>query len=196
MDAALEAVEDAFHAVFVAIAQHCCLQREPRGLCIGYKSLPAKTLAQGSDAVSLACDLGDVVAQFLNYPLLTVRSATPSAHILCGLLDLFFPGHAEQPVYAMRCQHMVNRLLELCFVSDLPFTPPSGGRQGRQLGLGMTQTCFQPRGLLGSLYGRAHDQHPFAPCLHAAQGTTGPLQLIALGRQHLVPSVIGTPYLG
>ena len=94
----------------------------------------------------------------------------------------------------MLCEHAVNRLHERRFVGDLPFPPPSGGRQGRQFGLRMAQTFFQPRRLLVGMHGGAHDQHPFAPFHVAARRTTGPLKLIALGRQHLVPTVIGAPY--
>src|SRR5438128_12436339 len=59
MDPALEAVEDAFNAVFVAIAQHYILQRQPRVPRIGDKGFPAKTLAKVGDAVFLASDLGN-----------------------------------------------------------------------------------------------------------------------------------------
>src|ERR671938_1599046 len=101
MDAALEAVEDAFHAVFVTIAQYRILQRQPFLLRIGDKGLPAKTLAQSGDAVFLARDLGDVVAGFLEHPLLAVYSASTPAHAPGGLLDLLFPGHPEQPVHPL-----------------------------------------------------------------------------------------------
>src|ERR687896_1676139 len=98
MDAALEAVEDAFDPVFVAIAQHRRLQRQLLWGRIGNKGLPAKTLTESGDGVCLARDLGDVVAGFLDHPLLAVHSAAPSAYILGGLLDLLCPCHTEQPL--------------------------------------------------------------------------------------------------
>src|SRR5882724_5213401 len=70
---ALEAVEEALNAVGVAIAPHRLLPRQPLGPCLGDKSLPAKTLAQGSDAAFLASDLGAVVAGGLDHPLLAVH---------------------------------------------------------------------------------------------------------------------------
>src|SRR4029434_8552356 len=88
MHAALEAVEDAFDTVFVAIAQHCLLQRQLLGRGIGDKALPAKTSAESGDGVCLASDVGNVVAGFLDHPLLPVHSAAPSASIFDGLLVL------------------------------------------------------------------------------------------------------------
>jgi hypothetical protein len=96
----------------------------------------------------------------------------------------------------MLCEHEGNRLYERRFVGDLPFAPTSRGRQGCQFCLCMAQTFFQPCGLLVCMHGGAHHQHPFMPCRCVrgiARRMTGPLKLIALGRQHLVPSVIGTP---
>src|SRR5207244_12743256 len=101
MDTALEAVEDALNAVFVAIAQHRCLQRQPRGPRIGDKGLPAKTCGESSNGVCLARDAGDVVADFLKHTLLAVHRATPPAHVLGGLLDLLFPCQAEQANHPM-----------------------------------------------------------------------------------------------
>ena len=63
------------------------------------------------------------------------------------------------------------------------------------MGLRMMQTFFQPRGLLVGMHGGTHHQHALAPCHIAVWYTAGPLKLIALGGQHLVPPVIGTPYL-
>src|SRR2546430_10962002 len=97
MDAALEAVEDAFHAVFVTIAQHCILQRQPRVSCIGDKGFPTQALAVRSDDVFLTCDLRDVVTGSLDHALLAMHCASPSTHVLGGLLDLLGPGDAEQP---------------------------------------------------------------------------------------------------
>src|SRR6266487_936364 len=54
MDPALEAVEEAFNAVCVAIAQHRILQRQPFVPRIGDKGFPAKTLTASSDGVFLA----------------------------------------------------------------------------------------------------------------------------------------------
>src|SRR4030095_7690308 len=85
MDPALETVEDAFNAVFVAIAQHRILQRQPLLSRIGDKGLPAKTLAKLGNGVFLASDVGDVVAGFLDHPLLAVHSASSSPHGLGGL---------------------------------------------------------------------------------------------------------------
>src|SRR5919202_5979641 len=102
MDAALEAVKDAFDPVFVAIAQHRLLQRQPLGSRIGDKGLPAKTLPASGDGVGLARDVGNVVAGFLDHALLAVPRAAPPADLWGALLDLLFPRHAEQPVHAMR----------------------------------------------------------------------------------------------
>src|SRR5712691_9480579 len=68
MDPALEAVEDPFDAVCMAIAQHRILQRQPLLPRIRDKSLPAQTLAESGDFVFLASDVGDVVAGFLDHP--------------------------------------------------------------------------------------------------------------------------------
>ena len=80
MDPALEAVEDALNAVFVAIAQHRLLQRQPRGSCIGDKRLPAQPSAQGREAICLTSDLGDVVAGLLNHPFLPVQRPSKVAY--------------------------------------------------------------------------------------------------------------------
>jgi hypothetical protein len=151
-------------------------------------------LPEGGDFVFLAHDVGDMVAGVLEHPLLTVHRAAPPAHVSGGLLDLLFPCHAEQPVHPLLCEHAGNRLYERRFVGDLTFPSTSGGRQSRQFGLRMTQTCFQPRGLLGGMHGGAHHQHTFVPYYVANRRATGPLTLIALGRQHLVPTVIGAHY--
>src|SRR5439155_13643423 len=194
MDPALEAVEDAFHAVFVAITQHRLLQRQPLLPRIGDKRLPAETLAMIGNGVLLASDAGDVVAGFLDHPLLAVHSASTSTHVLGGLLDLLFPGYAEQPVHPLVLKHTVNRFYERRFVGDLPFPPPARGCQGREGCLRMVQTFFQPRCLLGGMQRGTDHQHPFAPCHVAVRRTTGPLKLIALGSKYLMPPLIGAPY--
>ena len=132
----------------------------------------------------------------LDDALLAAHRAAPPAHVVGGLLDLLFPGDAEQPVHALRCEHAGNRLHERRFVGDVPFPPPSGRRQGRQWCRRMAQPFFQPRALLGGMQRGAHDQHPFAPFPVADRCTTGPLTFLGLGRQHLVPSVIRAPYPG
>src|SRR5713101_2835437 len=81
MDAALEAVEDAFNAVFVAIAQHRMRQRQPLLPHIGDKGLPAKTLTEIGNFVLLASDVGDVGAGFLDHPLLAAQRASTPAHV-------------------------------------------------------------------------------------------------------------------
>ena len=106
MDPALEAIEDAFHTVFVAVAQHRRLQRQPLLPFIGDKGLPAKTLAKIGNAVFLAHDVGEVVAGVLDHPLLAVYSASPPAHVAGGLLDLLFPGYAEQPLHPLVCERL------------------------------------------------------------------------------------------
>src|SRR5262252_10634204 len=95
MDPALEAVEDAFHTVCIAIAQHRLLQRQPLLPRLGDKGLPAQTLAKIGNGVFLASDVRDVVARFLDHPLWAARRASAPAYVLGGLLDLLFPGHAE-----------------------------------------------------------------------------------------------------
>src|SRR5262249_22584320 len=82
MDPALEAVEDAVHAVCVAITHPRLLQRQPLLSRIGDKRLPAETLAMSGNGVFLASDAGDVVAGFLDHPLLAVHSASTSTHVL------------------------------------------------------------------------------------------------------------------
>ena len=120
-----------------AIAQDSMLPRPPLSPCLGDKGLPAKTLAESSDGVCLARDVGDVGADFLQHTLLAVHRAAPPAHVLGGLLDLLFPGQAEQAHHPMLFEHKGNGLYERRFVGDLPFPPPSGGCQGRQLCLRM-----------------------------------------------------------
>jgi hypothetical protein len=75
------------------------------------------------------------------------------------------------------------------------FPAPSGGRQGRQGCLRLTQAFLQPRRLLGGRPGRADPHHPCAPCRFPKRGTTGPLDLLSLGRQPLVTPDHGTPSL-
>src|SRR6266446_5217847 len=81
LEATLEAVEDPFHAVFIAIAQHRLLQREPFGPAIGETSLPAVPLAETGDGVFLPGDAGDVVAGLLDDPLSTARRAPAPARM-------------------------------------------------------------------------------------------------------------------
>src|SRR5438046_9662723 len=101
MEAPLEAVEDPFHAVCIAIAQHRILQREPCLPGIGDKSLPAAPLVETGDGVCLTGNVEDVVAGVLDNPLWTARRASTPAQILGMLLHLLFPNHAEQPLHAM-----------------------------------------------------------------------------------------------
>src|SRR5947208_9392715 len=115
MEATLEAVEDPFNAVFMAIAQHCILQREPFWPGIGDKSLPAAPLAETGDCIVLTGDAGDVVAGLLDDPLWTVRRSSPPAQITGMPLHLLFPGHAEQSLHPMGFEHEVNRLHERHF---------------------------------------------------------------------------------
>src|SRR2546426_6714620 len=105
MDATLEAVEDPFDAVFIAIAQHRILQRQPLLPRIGDKGLPAEPLAEIGDGVFLAGDAGDVVAGLLDDPLWTARRASTPAHILGVSLHLLLPCNAEQPLHSMLCEH-------------------------------------------------------------------------------------------
>src|SRR5262249_35078942 len=146
------------------------------------------------NVVCLARDVGDVVAGFLEQPLLAVHRASPPAHVLGGLLDLLFPGHAEQPVHPLVLQHAGNRRHERRFVGDLPFPPPSGGCRGRRGCLPLGRPFSPPCGLLVGRQGGPPHQPPFAPFQVAVRRTTGSLQLIALGCKPLVPPVIGTPY--
>jgi hypothetical protein len=92
IDPALEAIENAFNAVFVAIAQHRILQRQPLWPRIGDKGLPAKTLAASGDGVFLASDVGYLVAGFLDHALLAAQRASTPAHVVGGLLDLLSHG--------------------------------------------------------------------------------------------------------
>jgi hypothetical protein len=126
--------------------------------------------------------MSNVVAGFLDHALLAVHRAAPPADIVCGLLDLLFPCHAEQPVHAMLCEHEVNRRQERRFISDLPFAPTSRRRQSRKFGLRMAQPFFQPRGLLVGMHGGAHHQDPFRPCRCVpglVRRLTGPLTLLS-----------------
>src|SRR5438128_5654785 len=114
MDPALEALEDAFHPVFVTIPQHRLLQRQPCWPCIGDKRLPAQTLAASGEGVFLASDLGDVVADFLMHPLLAVLRAASPAYITDGASRLqtnqynstcwpYCHGHALPPSWWKAC---------------------------------------------------------------------------------------------
>src|SRR5437773_12125001 len=156
MDAALEAIEEAFDTVCVAVAQHRLLQRQPRVHRVGDKGLPTEPLGEGGDGVSLASNAGDVGANGLEHPLLTARSAPASAHILGFSFDLFFPCNTEQPVHSMVLQNGVNGLSEGRFVGDLPLAPTSGRRQGSQLFLRRAQPWFQRRGLLLGMHGPSY----------------------------------------
>src|SRR4029453_15040276 len=161
---------------------------------IGDKGLPAQTLAKRRDGICLARDVGYLVADFLDHALLPAARAPPPSHVLSGLRDLLFPSHTEQPGHPMCFEHEVNGFHKRCFVGDLPFPTPAGGRQGPQVCLRMVQTCFQARSLLVGMHGGTHHHHSFVPYHGAVRRTTGPLKLIALGRKHLVPTVIGAPY--
>src|SRR5204863_114830 len=70
VDAAFEAIEETFDAVCIAVAQDRLLQRQPRPWRIGHKRLPAEPLGEGGNSLSLAGDVGDVVAGFLHHALL------------------------------------------------------------------------------------------------------------------------------
>src|SRR6266487_125659 len=83
MDAAFEAIEDTFDAVFIAVAQDRLLQRQPRPWSIGHKSLPAEPLGEGGNGLSLAGDVGDVVAGFLHPALLSTPSTPPHLSVSC-----------------------------------------------------------------------------------------------------------------
>src|SRR5712691_3138400 len=194
MDPALETVEDAFNTVFVTIAQHRLLQRQPRRHRVGDKGLPAEPLDEGGNVVSLSGNAGDVVADGLDHPLPAARRAAAAAHILGFPLALLFPGYAEQPVHPMVFEYGVNGLHERRFVGDLPLAPPSGRRQGGKFFLRIAQPCFQPRCLLLGMHGRSHHQHPLRPCLCPPRCPTSPFNLIAFGREHLVTTVIGADY--
>src|SRR5262249_61377893 len=124
------------------ITQHCLKQRQSLLPRLGQKGLSAESLAEGGYAVCPARYVSDVVGVLLDYALLAAHIAAPPAHVLGGLIDLFFPCHVEQPLHPMFCEYQVNGFQERCFVSDLPFPPPSGGRQRRQFCLCMAQTCF------------------------------------------------------
>ena len=52
MDAALEAIEEAFDTVLVGVAQHRLLQRQPRVYRVGDKGPPTEPLGEGGDGVS------------------------------------------------------------------------------------------------------------------------------------------------
>ena len=140
--------------------------------------------------VSLAGDVGDVGAGFLHHALLATHRTASPAHVLRGLLDLFCPCHAEQPAHSMLFEHLVNGLHKRHLVGDLTLAPTSRGRQGREGFLRRTQTCCQPRCLLGGMPGRSQHQHPFRPPLFPLWRTTGPFKLIAFGRESLVPTII------
>src|SRR2546430_16587429 len=118
---------------------------------------------------------GDVVARVLNHRLPTALRAAAATHVWGVLLDLLFPCNGEQPLYALLCEHEVNRRHERRFVGDLTLPPTSGWRQGSQFVLRMGQTCFQPRSLLLGMHRGAQHQHPFRPCRFASLPTAGPL---------------------
>src|SRR5207245_10551710 len=75
MDAALEAIEEAFDTVFVAVAQHRLLQRQPRVHRVGDKGLPTELLGEGGDGVYMAGNAGDVGANGLAHRPLSARRA-------------------------------------------------------------------------------------------------------------------------
>ena len=140
--------------------------------------------------------VGDVVADFLDHPLLAVHRASAPAHVWGGPLDLLFPGNAEQTVHPMLLEHVVNGLHERRFVGDLPFAPTSRGRQGRQLwSPHERRRVSNPAACWSACMGeRTTNTRSFHAASTHRRRTTGPLKLIALGREHLVPSVIGAPY--
>ena len=158
------------------------------------KGLPAHTVAESGEGGCLTRDVGEVGAGLLDHALRAAYRAAPPAHVLGGRLERLCPCHAEQPGSSMLFAHEGNRLHEGRFVGAVPFPPPSGGRPCRQVCRRMAETCFHPRCLLGGMSGGAEHQPPFAPSHVAARRTTGPLTLLALGRKHLVPMVIGAPY--
>src|SRR2546426_11582606 len=93
MDAAFEAIEDTFDAVFIAVAQDRLLQRQPRPWRIGHKSLPAEPLGAGGNGLSLAGAVGDAAAGFLYHAFIQMHSTSASAPVLWGLVDLVLAGH-------------------------------------------------------------------------------------------------------
>ena len=95
MHAALEAVEDAFDTVFVAIAQDGIAQRKPLWRRIRDEGFPAKALREGSDGAFLAGDAGEVIADVLRYPLLTRCRASSPPDVVGVSLDLLLPFYLE-----------------------------------------------------------------------------------------------------
>src|SRR2546425_13204969 len=92
MAATLEAVEDPFHAVRMAIAQHRLFSREPCWRGRGDTSLPAAPLVETGDCLVLTGEAGDVGGGLLADPLWTARRASAPARGAGLLPPLPFPG--------------------------------------------------------------------------------------------------------
>src|SRR5712692_4378467 len=186
MDAALEAVEDAFDAVCVARAQHGILQRPPRVHRVGDQGLPAEPPCELGDVLSPAGDVGYGGADGLDHPRLSACRASAPAHGVGCPLHLLFPCNAEQPVPPMVVESLVNGLQERRVFGDLTLPPTSRGREGRTVFLRLDQTGFSTRRLSGGRKRRSPHHPPCAPFLFALLRTTGPLTRRALSRAHLL----------
>ena len=79
LHAALEAVQEAFHAVGVPRAPHRIVHRQPCAPRLGDHGLPAQTLAESGDDVGLTRDVGDGGAGGLDHALLAAHRAAPPA---------------------------------------------------------------------------------------------------------------------
>src|SRR5438876_1290799 len=96
MHAALEAVEEAFDPVFVAIAHDGIAQRQPLWRRMRDEGFPATAVREGADGAFLAGDAGEVRAAVLRDPLLTRCRASSPTDVMGMPLDLLLPCDLKQ----------------------------------------------------------------------------------------------------
>jgi len=95
------------------------------------------------------------------------------------------PCQAEPPLHALALPPVVKRRHERRVLGALPFAPPSGGRERRQLFLRLGETRVQPLHLALGRPRRAQHHHPFAPRCRTVFQATRPFNRIPRGCQHL-----------
>ena len=151
---------------------------------------------ESGDGVCLASDVRNVVAGFLDHPLLTVHRAASPAYILGCLLDLLFPCHAEQPVHAMLFAHELNRPYERASSVICRLPRPRGGVRVTSLVSAWHRRFSNPAACCAACMGERtiNTRSCHAAVAPAAPGASQVRSNRSLGRQHLVPTVVGTHY--
>src|SRR3989442_1407911 len=107
---ALEAVENPFDAVCVAIAQDRVGQRQPLLRGIGDKRFPTEACFEGGDRAVMTRYRGDLIADLLDHPLVALGRASAPAHVVGVTLRLLNVGDHQQTLYPLGFEYLVDGL--------------------------------------------------------------------------------------